>query len=226
MADVHLYYAQGACSLAPHILLHETSLPFTVTALSVKSGFPSEFEHINPKKRVPVLVINGQTITENPAVMLVISQLVPEKSLMGRTDVDQVRVLEWMNWVSGTLHGQAFAMVLRPARFSDDETLYPAIKEKGLKTVKDCFEQIEAWLGKIGNESGGVFTLGNGESFTAVDGYLYVFYRWGMGMKMGMQGLYPCYTRLARALEGRESVRKALAAEGLEKVVVTGEVRL
>ena len=226
MANVHLYYAPGACSLAPHILLHETGVPFTATALSVRSGFPSEFEHINPKKRVPVLVVNGQTITENPAVMLAISQLVPEKGLMGETDIDKVRVAEWMNWLSGSLHGQAFGMVLRPARFSDDESLYPAIKEKGLKTVKGCFEQIEAWLGKNGNESGGVYALDNGESFTAVDGYLYVFYRWGMGMKMDMQGVYPRYTRLARALEGREAVRKALAAEGLEKVVVTGDVKL
>ncbi|KIW14241.1 hypothetical protein PV08_07023 [Exophiala spinifera] len=219
MADVHLYYAPGACSLASHILLHEAGVPFTSTRLSVRPAFPDEYAYINSKKRVPVLSLNGKVITENPAIMLAISQLVPEKELMGETDLDKVRVLEWMNWLSGSVHGQAYGMILRPSRFADRESMHPGIREQGIKTLKNCFDQIESWLAKDQQERVAVYALGDGQKFSAVDGYLYIFYRWAMGLKLEMQTKYPRYSALVRMLESRDTVKQTLQAEGLEVVM-------
>lgn len=185
--------------------------------------------------RVPVLVIDGQTITENPAIMLAISQLVPRKGLMGSTDREKVRVAEWLNWLSGTLHGQAFGGLLRPGRYVDDEGLFDAVREKGWKNVQEGFEMIEMWLGERqggsgsgerleqggpssgpeerheGNSSSGPYALG--EIFTGVDALLFVFYRWGVGKGFDMQKQYPRYAALFKEVGGREATVKALAAE-------------
>ncbi|KAI1625361.1 hypothetical protein EDD37DRAFT_649685 [Exophiala viscosa] len=208
--SIDLYLAPGACSLAPHILLHEVGVPFSTTIVSVKSGLPADFKTVNPKMRVPVLIMDGHTITEVPAIMLATSQLAPEKDLMGETDLEKVRVLEWLNWLSGTLHGQAFGGLLRPGRYTDDEKLYEAIREKGLRNLKEGFGQIEAWLGE---GQGAKYTVGG--RFMGVDALLYVFYRWGVGRGFDMQKEYPRFAELAREVEGREATVMALASEHL-----------
>jgi len=96
--------------LAPHVLLHELGLRYTACETLVRTGATqsAEFARINPKKRVPVLSLDGEIITEVPAIATAIAGLAPERHLMGRTALEQARVYEWMNWLSGTLHGQGF----------------------------------------------------------------------------------------------------------------------
>lgn len=208
MADTELklWYSPGACSLAPHALLHEVGRPFEAIRLNVKDGFPEEYRHLNPKMRVPILSLNGDIITENPAVMTAISQLAPELHLMGKTNLETVRVYEWMNFLSGSLHGQAFGAVLRSHRFSDDPTTYDTIKAKGLKNVIECFREIEQKLS-------GLHAVG--DRFTAVDIFLYVFYRWAGRFDINLERDFPNYTKLADEVAKRKSVQAALAAEGL-----------
>jgi len=207
--DIKLWYSPGACSLAPHVLLHEIRVPFDAVETSVAKGanLTDEFARINPKKRVPVLSLDGEVITEVPAIATAIANLAPERHLMGRTALDRVRVHEWMNWLSGTLHGQGFGGLWRPQRFSDDPEVFESIKAKGRKTISECFEIIERRIS-------GPYSTGDG--FTAVDPFLLVFFRWGNGIGIDMPKTYPSYTTFAQGLVQRESVAAALAAEGID----------
>lgn len=208
MPEITFWYSPAACSLAPHVLLHEFGLPFTACETSVRKGETqtAEFARINPKKRVPVLSLDGEIITEVPAIATAIASLAPERHLMGRTALQQVRVYEWMNWLSGTLHGQGFGGVFRPQRFSDRTEVFESIQAKGRQTVADCFSVIE---GKLAGRHA------VGDHFTAVDPYLLVFYRWGNAIGFDMSKSYPGYAQFAQQLVKRESVVGALAAEGL-----------
>jgi len=207
--DIKLWYSPGACSLAPHVLLHEIRVPFDAVETSVAKGanLKDEFARINPKKRVPVLSLDGEVITEVPAIAIAIANLAPERHLMGRTALDRVRVHEWMNWLSGTLHGQGFGGLWRPQRFSDDPEAFGSIKAKGRKTISECFEVIERRIS-------GPYSTGDG--FTAVDPFLLVFFRWGSGIGIDMPKTCPSYTTFAQWLVQRESVAAALAAEGID----------
>lgn len=209
MPDIKLWYSPGACSLAPHVLLHEIGVPFDAVETSVAkaANLTDEFARINPKKRVPVLALGGEVITEVPAIATAIADLAPERHLTGRTALDRARVHEWMNWLSGTLHGQGFGALWRPQRFSDDPEVFEGIKAKGRETISECFEVIESRL------SGPCST---GDGFTAVDPFLLVFYRWGNGIGIDMPDTYPGYAAFARALVRRDSVAAALAAEGID----------
>ncbi|KFY30370.1 hypothetical protein V493_01956 [Pseudogymnoascus sp. VKM F-4281 (FW-2241)] len=210
MAPIKFWYSPGACSLAPHILLKEAGIEFEPVKLDRIAGYTEEFRQINPKMRVPVISIDGQVVTETPAIMTAISQLVPDKHLLGKTNLEIVRVYEWMNWLSGVLHGQAFGGLFRTARFSDDPTTYESIKAKSLVTVQECFALIDQAL----SSDNAV-----GSSFTVVDAYMYVFYRWGASQGIDMKGKYPKYTGLVVNLVKRQSVQDALEAEGVESYV-------
>lgn len=208
MAAIKFWLSPGACSLALHVLLHEIGASFEAVTTSLSEGaqLTEAFARINPKKRVPVLSIDGQVITEVPAIATAVSDLAPQRHLMGQTPLDRARVYEWMSWLSGTLHGQGFGALWRPQRFSDDPSLFRSIAAKGRATISDGFDAIERKLS-------GPFSTGG--AFTAVDPYLLVFYRWGNGIGFDMPATHPNYTRFARALVQRPSVVAALAAEGL-----------
>ena len=209
MPALKLWYAPGACSLAVHILLKEIGASFEPIVIGPNASQESldQFRTVNPKMRVPILVIDEHPITETPAIMTAISQLAPERQLFGTTALEVVRCYEWLNWLSGTVHGQGFGGLFRPARFADDSSMHAEIQRKGWETVLECFGRIESGLD-------GVHAVGAG--FTVVDPYLFVFWRWGVERGADMEGRYPRYARLVAELVKREGVVAALEAEGIE----------
>ncbi|KAJ5403554.1 glutathione S-transferase GST-6.0 [Penicillium cosmopolitanum] len=210
MGEITLYYSPGACSLAPHILLQESGLEFSIHKEKTGQFTPALYA-LNPKGKIPVLALDNNTIiTENPAIMNAISNLVPEKGFFGKTPFETVRVYEWLTWLSGTLHGQGFGLLFRFRRYTDDETQFEGLKKRGMAIVTDSFQIIERRLGDEGDAN---FAVGG--VFTAVDAYLFVFHRWALGCEIDMPGLYPRYTALYEAVGGMESTKKAFASEGL-----------
>lgn len=165
---------------------------------------PKEFRSINPKMRIPVLGIDDEIITELPAILTAISKLTPHLGLLGLNDMETVRVYEWMNWLSGTLHGQAFGALWRPQRFTSDPNLYSSLQRHAGGTIRGCFDDIEGRLS-------GIHSVGN--AFTVVDAYLLVFWRWGKRIGIDMEGNYPKYSALASAVLRRDSTKAAIEAE-------------
>ncbi|KAL4925279.1 glutathione S-transferase family protein [Aspergillus undulatus] len=215
MSDIKFFFASGACSLSPHILLHEAGLnfePMQIKREETEVVFPPDYYKLNPKMRVPVIVVDGEIITESPAVCTIISQLSPGKKFMGNTPLETVRVYEWMNWISGTLHGTGYGHLFRPWRWttSEDAKVHAEIKEKGKEIVANCFEHIESRL-----REDAVFAVG--EELTAVDTFLYSMYRWSTYAELDL-GLYSKFARLVRELEKRESVKSVLEKEGLQAI--------
>ncbi|RDW63481.1 glutathione S-transferase [Coleophoma cylindrospora] len=213
MPQLKFYYAPGACSLAPHILLHEVGLPFDAIANEVTqngANFIEGFHRINPKMRIPVIALDGEVITETIAVMTAIANLAPEKHLLGQTPLETLRVYEWMAWLSGTVHGQGFGELARPERFSDDPAAHDGIRAKGHKTIVDCYDMIE---GKLT----GVYAVG--DSLTLVDPYLFVFFRWGNGLGLAMKEKYPNWAMLVSNLVKRSAVEAALKAENIDSTL-------
>ncbi len=152
-----------------------------------------------------MLALDEEIITELPAIATAISLLTPERRLMGASLLEQARVYEWMNWLSGTVHAQGFGGLWRPERFVDDLALHPAITAKGRKTVEECFAMIE---GKLKGRAHAV-----GQGFTGVDAFLVVLYRWGNRIGLAMDKAYPHFATLVQGLSERPSVRHTLAAE-------------
>src|SRR3954465_8537226 len=72
-----LYYSPGACSLSPHIALHEAGLAHELVRVDLKARKTEkgdDFTKINPKGQVPaILVDNGELVTEGHVIVQMIA---------------------------------------------------------------------------------------------------------------------------------------------------------
>src|SRR6185312_393861 len=66
-----LYFAPGACSLASHIALEEAGLKYETHKLDLAAGDQRKPEYLalNPRGRVPTLVVDGHVLTENVGIL-------------------------------------------------------------------------------------------------------------------------------------------------------------
>lgn len=206
MTKLSFYYSPGACSLASHILLHETGEPFTAHRVTLAKGehLLPDFLAINPRARVPALRIGEEVVTENAAILAWLGDrcglLPPAGSL------DRIRALEWLAWLTSTVH-IGFAQVWRGARFSDDTSQHDAIRRSGIATIARHFAEIEARIA-------GEHALASG--YSVVDANLLPFYRWGSRVGFDMRARFPRWTAHTERMLDRPAVQATIAAEEIE----------
>ena len=104
---ITLYTHPGTCAVVPHILLNYAGVEFQLQPVKGQS-VTSDFAATNPKKQVPVFVMDGEIITEAPAIAQAINQVVPKAKIFGRSPMQFVRVCEWLNYMSAAIHAQAW----------------------------------------------------------------------------------------------------------------------
>jgi glutathione S-transferase len=204
-----LYYAPGTCALVTHIALEEAGAPYEAVRLDFSKGEQRspEFLAINPHGRVPALVTDEGTITENLAILGYIADQHGAGGSVPRGNAfETARTMQLLSWLSGTVHGTAFAGLFRPGRFSQGEAAQKAIAEGAHANLTSHFVELDDLCG-----SGWLA----GERFTAADSYAAVFYRWARGAKFDMS-LYPRWTGLVSRVVERPAVVRAIAQEGLK----------
>ncbi|WP_300975384.1 glutathione S-transferase N-terminal domain-containing protein [Sphingomonas sp. LHG3406-1] len=204
-----LYYAPGTCALVTHIALEETGAPYETVRLDFAKGEQKSPEYlaVNPHARVPALVTEEGTITENLAILGYIADIHGAEGSIPRGNAyETARAMQLLSWLSGTVHGIAFAALFRPGRFSLDEAVQKGITEGAHANLTSHFVELDdlcgaGWLA--------------GDRFTAADSYAAVFYRWARGAKFDL-GLYPRWSALVGRVIDRPAVLRAIAAEGLK----------
>jgi glutathione S-transferase len=203
-----LYYSPGACSQAPHILLHEIGLSHDAARVDLRSKTledGSSYLQVNPKGSVPALGLdNGEVLTENAVILQYLGDRAASDVLPEPGNFRRYRVLEMVNFITTELH-KSFSPLFN--RSAGDE-------------VKHFFrDQLRHKLdyadGKIGQ---GPFALG--DTLTIADPYLFVMTRWADAM-IGLDNWANLAAFRERMLE-RPSVRHVLRFEGLLKEEVAG----
>ncbi len=78
--SLKLYFAPGACSFVPHVLLEMSGAEFEPSMVKLHKGEQNsaEYQAINPRAQVPVLVSAGQPITQILAIVLHLDQIFPQ----------------------------------------------------------------------------------------------------------------------------------------------------
>lgn len=204
---IKLYYAPGACSLASHIVLEETGLPYESQKMNLAEGDQKKPEYLklNPRGRVPTVVVNDEVITENVGILTYFGGGYPEFGLWPKKTWDQAKLVSSMAWLSNTVHPM-YGHILRPERYADDEAAKEAIKTKARGTYQGYLEEIDKLL------EGKKWCFDN--HYTVIDPYLLVFYRWGNRQKMPVKQMKN-YTALVDRVLSREKVHKVMQEEGI-----------
>jgi glutathione S-transferase len=102
-----LYFAPGSSSMAVHIALHEIGVAFEGKPMSFKKDDmrSPEYLALNPEGKVPMLVVDGQPLTEVAAILFYLAKRFPEAGLLPRDDIEaDARALSWMSFAASTLH--------------------------------------------------------------------------------------------------------------------------
>lgn len=202
-----LYYLPGACSLATRIVLEWIGQPYEAIAVPRDQLKAPAFLAINPAGAVPALVDgDGWVLTQNTAILNYLADLHPDAGLAGDgTARGRAEVNRWLGLLNSDLH-KAFLPIFAPARFIEDENQHAALKASARNTVRALYERIDAHL------AGRRWLADDRRSIA--DPYLYVTLRWAKGVGVDLSGLDNLAAFVER-MSGDDSVKKALAAEGL-----------
>lgn len=198
-----LYFSPAACSLAPHIVLRESGLPFTLEKVDTSrhtTAGGGDFYAINPKGQVPLLELDdGTRLSEGPVISQFIADRAAAHALMpaGGT-LARYRVMEWQNYISTELH-KSFTPL-----FADG--LDAAAKGTLAGRLRKKYEWVETQLAH------GPFLIG--ENFTAADAYLFAVTGWAKFVQLNLDDLAHLKGFMAR-VAARPAVREAMRAEGL-----------
>ena len=200
-----LYYAPGACSLAPHIGLREAGYQFDLeqvdlAAKKTKSG--ADYTKINGKGYVPALQLDsGEVITEAPVILQYIADQKPESGLAPKAGtMERYRTQEWLNFVTSELH-KGFGILFNPAL---PENARPAVIDRLGQRLDFLAKQLD---GK---------PYLTGDKFTAPDAYLFTVLSWAPHLKISLDR-WPTLKTYVERVAGRPQVQAALKAEGLAK---------
>lgn len=198
-----LYYKAGACSLAPHIVLCEAGLPYSLEAVDLqtkKTANGTDYLTINPRGGVPALEVEpGVVITQNAAILQYIgdhSDVAAFKPAYGT--LARARLQEALGFCSD-LH-VAFGGLFAP-------NLSAEAKDKALTAINRRMGQFEAML-----VEGQAYWLG--EEFTQPDAYASVVVGWGNVLQVDLSS-YPKALALRERVMMRPAAQKALREEGL-----------
>ena len=200
-----LYYSPGACSLSPHIVLHEADLQHETVMVSTKSHKlqdGTDYYGINPLGYVPFLVLdNGDTLHEGPAIVQYLADLAPEKNLApANGTVARYHLQEWLNFIGTEVH-KGFGPLFNPATPEDYKPLARASVLKRL-----------AWV----NEQLANKTYLMGDQFTVADAYFFTVTGWAQFVGLDISELENIQAYRERIL-ARPAVQAAMKAEGLLK---------
>jgi glutathione S-transferase len=198
-----LYYTPGACSHAPHILLREAGLDFTIEKVDLaekKTETGADFKTINPHGYVPALQLkDGTVLTEVAVINQYIADRVPAKKLTPANGTPERYTLQsWLNFISSEVHKQ-LAPMFNPKVPEEYKTI---LKEK----LATRFDTINAHLSK------NTFVLG--DSFTAPDAYLYTVLNWAKYFAIDL-AKWPAIESFMERVAARPSAQEAAKAEGL-----------
>jgi glutathione S-transferase len=200
-----LYYSPGSCSLASHISLHETGLPFETDRLikSTKMTVGGEdYMQVNPKGYVPAIRLDdGSILTEGAAVLQYIADRKPDSGLAPVAGtMARYRLQEWLTFISSELH-KSFSPF-----FNKDATDDVKANARNLLTKRLAY--VETQLADK------PYLLG--DHFTVADAYLFVVAGWSGHVGFDLSPFPKLMEYLAR-IAARPAVQAAMKAEGLLK---------
>jgi glutathione S-transferase len=199
-----LYYAPNTCALAPYVTLTEANATFEVKPLNFRKGQNKspEYLRLNPKHKVPLLVIDGVPLSESTAIQLWIARNFPQAKLMPSDPWQELKAISLMSWCSSGIHPY-LSRINSPPKVCDT----PGSEASVVKAAREVlFENY-----KIADDllAGREFFF---DHFTAPDAHFFWCLRRGMQLGVELDGYSNCQAFFDR-IKSRPSVQKLLAFE-------------
>lgn len=200
-----LFLSPGACSLAPHIVLHWVGAEFEAVKVDLKNGDP-EYKKLNPLGSVPALMLDdGRLMNQADAILSYLAESYPQANLGGQGGVDSFELNRWLAFLTGDLH-PAFFPFFRAQRFTTDHS------ESSLKAVNEAAQiRIHQILKVLDNHLGDSNHIVH-DRRTIADPYAFAMLRWVNLLDKKLDA-HPNLQRFVDTFVQDETVQKVLEIE-------------
>ncbi len=200
-----LYYAPGACSMAPHIVAHEAGIALELVKVDIpskKTEAGDDFWQVNPKGYVPALQLDdGSVLTEVGVICQYLADQKPESGLTAKAGtMERYHQMEMLNFASSEVHKQLGALF--------NPKMTPEMREVQMGVIERRLNPLEKSL------EGKQYVMG--DAFTAADAYLFTVLNWTHPLKIDL-GKWPNIQAYMGRVGARPKVQATLRAEGLLK---------
>lgn len=178
--SLRLFFAPGACSFVAHAMLEQAGVPFEPVMVKLHKGEQRapEYLALNPRGQVPVLVDDGEVITQIVAIVLHLDAKCAQAGILPAAGLARTRALSTLAWMNNTVH-PTFTHFLMPQKFAGDEATQQAVRAHAATTYRQLLAEIEAMAARAGPWLAG-------ERPSALDAYALTLLRWG-----GFAGIDP-----------------------------------
>jgi glutathione S-transferase len=197
-----LYYALGACSLAPHVALEWIGAPYE--AIKVQYG-SKELLAANPAGAVPTFrEDDGWLLTQCGAILDYLASKHPEAGLSGDDGLRaKAEAHRWSAFFTSDVHS-SFWPIFMPDRYTTDrsDAARSAVVEAGKKLVAKQFRD------------GREYILDGGRS--VIDAYSFPMIRWAAKVLPNGLAHFPHVQALHDRIAADPAVQRVLAREAGE----------
>ena len=202
--DITLYYAPNTCALAPFITLREAGADFKVKALNFrkKEQMAPDYMAMTPKHKVPLLIVDGRGLTENPAIQLWIARTFAAARLLPQDPWREVEAISVLSWCASGIHPH-LSRINSPEKYCCADVSLEEAKALGYRFLDENFQVLEKML------SGREFLF---DHFTAADAHMFWCLRRAQQLGFDPAGLPNCLSYFDR-ISQRPSVRDVVAFE-------------
>ena len=205
MVTLEIYFSPGACSLVSLIALEEVGANYTPHAVLLSRGEHKKPSYIalNPKGKVPLMVLDGRPLTENVAILTALSRMFPQAGLLPTQDVGaEVQALSMLAWCASGLHPYVTRLCM-PQFICDVASVAPRIQEMAADMLTKNLTILENQL------QGRNWLL---QDWSAVDAYVFWIWKRIQGAPISLTE-FPNLADHYQRMLSRQSVQRALAVE-------------
>lgn len=106
--DIILYQFPASCARVTMTALEEIGVPYEDRCINLRTNAQKAADYlaINPKAKIPAIVIDGKLMTENAAILHFLHRQFPAAALLPTSDdavLDQQGLIDLI-WCGGTIH--------------------------------------------------------------------------------------------------------------------------
>ena len=209
-----LHHCPSSAAMAPHLLLEELGVPFTLTPVdpAQKAHKTPAYLALNPNGLIPVLVDRRHgaelVLYETAAICLHLVDTHPPAALAPPLgSAARAHFYKWLMWLTNTLQA-TLIVYFYPERWADDAAAIAQVQAHAQARVAPLLDQIDAELAR----HGGPWLLG--AHFSAIDAYAFMLCRWTRRFARPARSLPALAPYLERCL-ARPAFQAVMVREGL-----------
>jgi glutathione S-transferase len=208
--EIILYYAPNACSLVPYVTLTEADAKFEVRTLNFRKHqhMSADYLKLNPKHKVPFLVVDGRGLSENVAIQTWVARQFPQTRLLPGDPWQELQAISILAWCASGIH-PFLSRINNTKRVCDIPGADEGVRRSAKEMLFEAYRIADDML------AGREFFF---DHFTAADAHFFWCLRRGAQLDVDHSGFPNCAAHFER-MKARRSVQKVL---DFEKSVLDG----